>query len=171
MNEEQRKLAEQNIGVVFFTLNKYFPGSTKDEDLVSVGYEGLCIAAKGYDPSKGKFSTYAAKCIRFCVMTEIRSRKKHSKNIYMSNMSAMVEEATYDGHYGAEDEGFDDVDSEDQFIQFQHILSDMEREIMNLSKSGLSALDIAKELGLSRGKVYTVIREIKALWKIYRRNE
>ena len=172
MNEKQRELAEQNIGIVYFTIGKYFgTQSAFDEDLVSAGYEGLCIAAEGYDPSKGKFSTYAAQCIRYCVIAEIRAQSKHSKNIYMSNASAVVEESTYDGHYGEVEEGFADVDVDDQLVQFEQLLDERERTILNLSKKGKSPLDISIEIGVPRWKVYSVIREIKTLWELYRRNE
>lgn len=167
MNDEQRKLAEENMGIVFYTLKKYFGGITADEDLVSAGYEGLCIAAEGFDPERGKFSTYAAQCIRYCVMTELRSRKKHSQNLYLSSKACDLTDSTFDGFHGKEDEAFGDVETADLLRDFEMILTETERQIFLMKRQGMSALDISVEVGLTRGKVYAILREMKALWKMF----
>ena len=80
LNEEQRKLVEANVDLVPFTISKYLKSIAMDyDDMVSVGYYGLCRAAQCYDKNlKMKFSTYAVKAIVRSVKREVQSalRKK-----------------------------------------------------------------------------------------------
>lgn len=65
LDDEQRKLVEENMKLVPFIIGRYF-GSIRqqDDDMMSVGYMALCFAALKFDPSRGiKFSTYAARVI------------------------------------------------------------------------------------------------------------
>lgn len=65
LDDNGRRLVEDNIGLVPMTLSKYFCGTKEPrEDWLSVGYIALCRAAATYNPEMGiKFSTYAVKCI------------------------------------------------------------------------------------------------------------
>lgn len=82
LTEDQRKLAEENVKLVPFALNRFFGYElAKDEDMQSIGNIGLCIAAATYDPSrKASFSTYAVTCIA----NEIRKHFQlaHKKSRY-----------------------------------------------------------------------------------------
>lgn len=173
MNDEQKKLAEENISLVYFTLKKYFsPNVHDDEDCIAAGMEGLCIAAEGFDPDKGKFSTYAAQCIRNTVRTELRSRQKHLSNIYLSNVTASEEtDTTFEEYHGGDDPGYMDVETNNQIDEFETILTIVEKDIFRKTRNGKSPLQISEETGLTRSKVYSVLREIKMLWKLYRRTE
>lgn len=78
LSEEQQKLAEDNIKLVFYVINKY---EFMSHDEVDLGYIGLCEAALTYNRSYGvKFSTYAIRCI----FNEILSYITRKKNIYKS---------------------------------------------------------------------------------------
>ncbi len=55
------------------TILKQFKGLCPDEDLLQAGFLGLIRAAHGYDPTKGKFSTYAAPWIRQSMRFEIEA--------------------------------------------------------------------------------------------------
>ena len=75
LNDEGRRLVEENMRLVPFALAKRF-GSfvASNEDLVSVGNIGLCMAAAKFNPDRGVcFSTYATKCIINAVHTYSRS--------------------------------------------------------------------------------------------------
>ena len=63
--------------LVHFVLNKYYPGYTKDEDIIQCGMVGLVGAANTFDESKGTFSTYAVRCVMNQINTELRNRKKY----------------------------------------------------------------------------------------------
>lgn len=172
MNEEQRKLAEENIGIVYFTIKKYFYNVKDDEDVIASGMEGLCIAAEGFDPERGKFSTYAAQCIRNCVRTELRSRQKHMTNVYLSNVTVSASsnaETSFEEYHGDDDPGYEDILLSGQIDGFEKILAPHEIVIFRKTIDGKTPTEIAEETGFKRAKVYSVLREIKSLWKLYRR--
>lgn len=80
LTDEQKKLAGDNINLVYSTIAKYL-GKTlvQYEDIVSNGYLGLCMAAATYDDSRGiAFSTFATKCIfnEICKGTLAANRQK-----------------------------------------------------------------------------------------------
>ena len=68
LTEEQQKLVEENIRLVYFVIRKYYPNLLKGgeaDDWVQIGSIGLCKAAMWFRPDVGKtFSTYAAVCIK-----------------------------------------------------------------------------------------------------------
>ena len=65
MTQEQKDLASNNYGLVFYAVNKYLSSMKFDfDDMISIGSYGLCKAAMKYDPDNGMtFSTYAIKVI------------------------------------------------------------------------------------------------------------
>ena len=65
LNDEQRKLVEANVDLVPFAISRYLKSIVMDyDDMISVGYYGLCRAAQCYNKNlKMKFSTYAIKAI------------------------------------------------------------------------------------------------------------
>lgn len=57
-------LIEHNLRLVAFIVNKKYPDSNDQDDLISIGTIGLIRAAETFDYKKGhQFSTYASKCI------------------------------------------------------------------------------------------------------------
>lgn len=77
LNDEQRKLVEDNMGLVPYTLRKCYGSEIAyDEDINSIAMISLCRAACTFDPSRGVcFSTYAVNCI-------VREMKCYWKNEY-----------------------------------------------------------------------------------------
>ena len=65
LNDEQRKLVEDNIGIIYNTI-KLTNGNIHNIDLIEVGYIGLCKAALYYKKSYNdvNFSTYATACVK-----------------------------------------------------------------------------------------------------------
>lgn len=65
LNDEQRKLVEENIGLVIYTLRKeYGHDYASDDDNIAEGMYALCRAAACFDVSTGaKFSSYAYRAI------------------------------------------------------------------------------------------------------------
>lgn len=82
-----------NMSLVPFTIKKYF-GITKDfEDLCSIGYIALIKAAKSFDETKTKFSTYASRCIRNEILTKYfrKENKIKDNEISLFNIVAIDE--------------------------------------------------------------------------------
>ena len=65
LTDKQRKLVEENISLVRFAINKYICSTPFEyDDMVSIGYIGLCKAAARFNATKNHtFSTYATKVI------------------------------------------------------------------------------------------------------------
>lgn len=80
MTEEQKKLVEENMNLVYFTLSRYYPWLLQDEDVRSVGMIGLMIAAQNWEPSRGKFSTFAVKVIKREICNEWRKTQTKGRD-------------------------------------------------------------------------------------------
>lgn len=62
LTAKQKKLVEDNMALIFFTLKKY---NYPVDEFYDLGAIGLCKAAAKYDPEKGAaFSSYAVQSIR-----------------------------------------------------------------------------------------------------------
>ncbi|MDR1321470.1 MAG: sigma-70 family RNA polymerase sigma factor [Gracilibacteraceae bacterium] len=69
LDNEQRRLAEENMGLVGGVIRDHVwdirgVGIFTRDDLFQIGCVGLCKAASAYKPGKAKFSTYAYILIR-----------------------------------------------------------------------------------------------------------
>lgn len=103
LDDEGRKMVEDNMKLVPFTLAKYFGENTaRDEDLVSIGNLALCQAAATFDPDRGiKFSSYAIKCIMNAIRTD--GRKKYAAvKATGSDVISLNQKASFDEE-GAEE--------------------------------------------------------------------
>ena len=58
LNDEQRKLIEDNYKLIRFLYRRSYTRVCSWEVFQGLGHEAMCKAALGYDPSKGKFTTY-----------------------------------------------------------------------------------------------------------------
>jgi len=58
LTEEQKKLAADNYKLISWYLNKHDLYDVDDWEACAIG---LCRAARSYDPSKGRFSTFATR--------------------------------------------------------------------------------------------------------------
>lgn len=77
LTDEQRKLVEENINLVYHQANKK---NITDEDLIQEGMLALVNAARFYSPEFGvKFGTYAASYI-WAAFLGTYSDKKYKKN-------------------------------------------------------------------------------------------
>ncbi len=74
------KLIEHNLRLVAYIVNKNYPESNEQDDLISIGTIGLIRAAETFDYSKGHhFSTYASKCIDKPIVTP---RKQYVPSVF-----------------------------------------------------------------------------------------
>lgn len=63
LNDEQRRLAEDNHALIYVALSECCKPDEREE-YYGVAAEGLCKAARTWDSSRGvRFSTYAVKCM------------------------------------------------------------------------------------------------------------
>lgn len=74
--EEQRALVEQNLGLATHVAARFAASKMDADDLVQEARLGLIDAAARFDPTKGKFSTYASWHILKAIMDAIRNRNE-----------------------------------------------------------------------------------------------
>lgn len=169
LNDEQRKLAEDNMGLVYFTISKYYKSLVGDEDVISAGMEGLCIAAEKFDPGRGKFSTYAVAVIRNLIRTEIRSRVKHSSvSVSIDNTLEADDDDTFEKWYGEAEEGYGEKELLHDLDVMKGVLTESEALILGLKISGKTTKEIVIETGFGMSMVYTTIHKIIELWEDFR---
>lgn len=119
LTDEQRKLVEDNMKLVGFTLGKYFTEmlrthSGDSDDMCSIGYLGLCKAAASYDSEKGAFSTYAVGGIKNEIIREIQWRNRKQRD--QKNIAYSLNEVYTDHASGA-------------VIEYIHIVPDTGRDM------------------------------------------
>ena len=97
LSDKQKKLVEANVLLVPFVVKKYLVSLEMDfDDMVSVGYYGLCRAALCFNPSRNcVFSTYATKVIIATIKRDIEynCRQKRGGGIRPVSIDAMGEDA------------------------------------------------------------------------------
>ena len=71
LTDEQQKLVEENLGLVHAEVKHYWTHEAY-EDFRTAGYVGLMRAAAKFDPSKGKFSSYAWRWIDGAIKAAVR---------------------------------------------------------------------------------------------------
>lgn len=82
LNEEQRKLVEENVKLVPYLMKGKYMTQSEYCEMLSAGNLGLVKAASTYDASANtKFSSYAIKCIINEFQMRLRKVKKFSREI------------------------------------------------------------------------------------------
>lgn len=154
----KQQLIEDNMKLVTYIIQKYYPTFLSDEDIFQCGMVGLCKAANTFDESKSTFSTYASKCIINEIRIEFCKRAKHQD----------VFSLDYEYSNGTNDNvtlkdmivGQDDVDCRPSVI-YQR-LNPIERKILDYKIKGMTATEIAPLIGCSKQNVSKKIRKIKS---------
>ena len=94
LNEEQRQLVEDNIGIIYNTI-KLTNGNIHNINLIEVGYIGLCKAALYYKKSYNdtNFSTYATTCIKneICQQYQHNSSYNERMNNNLISLNSFIE--------------------------------------------------------------------------------
>lgn len=154
----KQRLIEDNMNLVYSFVYKQYPTYIHDEDIIQCGMLGLCKAAEKWDESKSQFSTFAWGCIKNEILMEFRKRAKHQ-----GVLSLDYEVDTKDGkaRFAEIIPGDKDVDYADMGIDVDK-LKPREKLVYELCKTGMRNVDIAKEIGISRQAVWTIIRKLRA---------
>lgn len=180
LTEEQRKMAEDNCGLIYVALKQYcIPGEY--EDFYGVMAEGLCNAVRTYDPNRGvKFSTYAMKCMwSACFMEKRKGRTQRSGNdVTIVSLSDPVPGT--DGRC-VEDlvpDGSDFARAYEQSIlirraldrlvhkyelqdKYNNVKVDRMYVFKRVCIEGAAQSELAEELGVARGTIGRIARRVK----------
>ena len=167
MNDEQRRLVEENMALVGFTMMKYFPNSIPErewEDFMSIGTIGMCKAALKYATEKGTFSSYAVKAIRREIKREFvdryRGKRKHNGMLTLDALTG-------------DDQSLEETLAADQpsveLLVNIHIameaLTKADRETLQAQMAGLKVREIAEANGWTKQGVEYHLKRAKRLMR------
>ena len=168
MTEEQYKLVENNVGLVRKAMDGIYYGKDKSE-FMSIGYDALCTAATRYDPSKGRFSSFAYSCIHNAYLVEVKRRKRWNDRVVdiFEKENKMEDGWTFEDKISEKQESF-----EEKYID--HVTAQEILQIVNsvLSEEDQKALvavikygnysDAADSLCVSRQRIHQRMDRIRA---------
>lgn len=159
------KLIKDNMNLVYHILHRYYPRHIGNEDLISEGWVALCKAAKTFDESKGKFSTYAFPAILNTFKTYFR---KHIKDVEIASLDFEIKDS--DGHSATMYEIIPDEDSSKLFDyverdSFVDGLSEREKEVIRLLNDGCTQIEIGEILNLNQATISRIITKVKMKWR------
>lgn len=180
-------LIEHNLRLVAYIVNKNYPDSNEQDDLISIGTIGLIRAAETFDYQKGNhFSTYASKCIDNQIKMYFRKIKHQLTEVSISEPidsdsegNALTLADICSSNVNLEEDVLLKINSEKLYRFIEEELDDREREIIAKrygipDKDGrvckpLTQREIAKALKISRSYISRI--EKRALEKLRARFE
>lgn len=80
------KLISHNLRLVAHIAKKYYSAQQEQDDYISIGTIGLIKAVNTFEIEKGKFSTYAARCIENEILMTLRSTKKNQNTVFLGDI-------------------------------------------------------------------------------------
>lgn len=173
----REKLILHNLRLVAHIIKKYYSAYSEQEDLISIGTIGLIKGIDSFNPEKGiKLATYASRCIENEILMYLRSKKKTSLDVSLSEPFDTDSEGNpltlIDVIY-AEDNIADELDlkiKSEKVRKFVNLLKDKREKLIITERFGLDGREpktqkeIAKKLGISRSYVSRI--EKKALERL-----
>lgn len=169
MTQEQEKLVEDNMKLVYYVYKKVFSikdGGREREELIQEGMLGLVKASLKYDKSKNiTFATFAYQCILRQMQMYLRNNKPRLEASPLS-LSATIKDVEGDqltiGDMVATDD--DGLETERQIFD-ELVLSDKEREVLEYRYMGYKQDEIGKIMGISRQRVSKLTFTARNRWR------
>lgn len=168
MTQEENKLVEENLDLVWWTMNRYYPTTlvTDDrEDFYQIGCIGLMNAARNYDPSRDeKFSTFAVPQIRRMLSQEFQYRYRQCRSAATVSMDTPVtslsdEDVSMSNMIpdprASLDENYYDLD------KFEATLTPPQKQVWRLMRENNTPIEIAGILRVSRQDVMQKVDRIR----------
>ena len=157
LNGEQRKLVEDNYGLVIDTLIK---NNKSIDDYHGVAAMALCKAAIGFDASrKFKFSTYAVTAIRREVQKEIYKENRPMRNAKLTqSLDELVTDDLTLGEVIGIDSYLDDGICTEAILKKIAKLPPKQRRIVELIVLGYTQLEICKIYNDTRQNVSYLLK-------------
>lgn len=167
LTEEERKLASENHGLIYYVLNHM---NLKQDDYYGAASIGLCKAVREYRPELGRFSTFAVRCIRNEILLELR----HERKFFNSDRGGMLyleEQGNFQGRclwmeYLPDRENFEkSLVSSLANEEFIGKLKAKERFVLNKLMEGFTTYEIGKLLNQSHQSVSAIKNKIARLYR------
>lgn len=164
LNDEQRKLVEDNEGLIWYIGSKYIGrGYNPNEEYGELAL-GLCRAALSYNKDSGvKFSTYASAVLINVIKEYFRSMQANKRKI--SSLSISLDQPVYekDGGVLCIEDMLGTEYLEDSLILFdlEDILDERELTVCKLRYQGMNQTEIANIIGISQVGVSRLLSRVK----------
>lgn len=153
----------ENRGLAVWSVNRYFPNLSADEDILQEAFIGLWKACLTYDSKKAKFATYAVTCIKNQVLMALRKRRKD----YKLPVISMEEAATKNKNGEALsilDTLVDPSECPEETVRVKEYLSTLcerDRLLLCLRMNGLSQKEAGKALGVSQAQCSRYLKQLR----------
>lgn len=158
LHDELHELVEQNAGLAWDVALRWRRSGLDVDDLAQVGMIGLMKAARGYDPERGAFSTYATYWIRASIA---RAAEKLLKHAGLYSLDALERDETPDDAEGPDDELISAEQSAKVWAAVDR-LDAKDREVIRARYwDGASQSQVGERMGTTRTRVYQ--RERRAI--------
>lgn len=153
LTDEQRKLVEENMSLVRFAIKKYTCSTPFEyDDMVSIGYIGLCKAAAKFNVAKNHtFSTYATKVICRTIWREVQYSTRQKRGGLEVPMSLNLS-----SRYDEDEELVDILVNKNTDVEFDAINKAICADLWNIvptyvsmENNGMTGKEYAEMLGVS----------------------
>ena len=168
MTEKQKKLVEDNIQLVGYTMHEKFNRiyHDDDDDMYQVGCMGLCKAAIVFDENRNvKFSTFAVWCIFHEMIHYIE--RKNGKKQQVFNDAIRFESIDIDDDrnflcgIGNSTDALDRLFVEDINRIIENEFSGKDRDCLRLLASGVHQAEIGRIMGVTREAIRRRVNRVK----------
>ena len=163
LDEQQKKLVEQNHNLIYHTLHKYKLNEEEYYDILAIG---LCKAAIYFDPKQSKFSTFAIKVMYNEFLQHDRNENANKRKVNKNTLSL---------NYIMRDPKNQDrkcefgellTDGREPFMDVIHmnlkdILTKQELLVCRLSYDGYSQTQIGEKLGVTQSYVSRLLKKAR----------
>ena len=180
--EARERLIEHNLRLVAHIVKKYQNVDEDLDDLLSIGSIGLIKAVNTFDAGKGRFATYACRCIDNELLMMLRSRKKREREVSLYEPIGQDKEGNEIRLLDIMEHSQTDVvermeldnNVRNMLALLERVLTKRERDII-IHRYGLygeremTQNEIGEYLGISRSYVSRI--EKKALEKLHKKLE
>ena len=175
--DARNKLIEHNLRLVAHIVKKYYSSFADQDDLISIGTIGLIKSIETFKADKGiRLATYSARCIENEILMFLRSQKKSSQDVFISDQIDTDKEGnslTFMDVIADKSDIVEEIDTKIKLCKLKNILTKVldKRELQIIEmrygingQKELTQNEIAKKLGISRSYVSRI--EKSALEKL-----
>lgn len=169
MTDEQKRLAEDNLKLVFFYINK---NSLDFEEYAGILSEELCLSACDFDKERGaSFATYVLHRFRTAVFNNEKAKrmKKRSPGTAIASLDKEIENDSNGAPTSLKDLVAGDDDTEGDAVtslfmeELRDVLNDRYWKAVLLRMDGLTMDAIGKRMGVSRERVSKILKNVRAV--------
>ena len=160
LTEEQKELVSKNHNLIYGFANKMNISADEYYDLLSIA---LCNAAKKFDKDKGKFSTYAYRCMQNEMNEHWRSLQKKSvipyNSIYYYDILIDCDEEKIPKDF-VDYYSHKDIISGIMLNEFIDGLTEREKYIVDCLENGMTHKEISATMNCTRQNVSNIVKKI-----------